>query len=148
LPLEQDLEITGNPIITLYLESTHEDGAIFAYLDDVDENGKITYITDGQFRVIHRKISEEEPSYKLAVPYHSYKRKDAEPLKSGEVAEIKFDLHVTSVLIRKGHSIRIAIAGHDKDTFARYPVEGRPTINIYRSKKNASYIELPVIIKD
>ena len=145
--LEEDIEITGNPIITLYIDSTHEDGAIHVYLDDVDEQGNITYITDGQLRVIHRKISNEDPPYKIMVPYHSYKKKDAEPLVPGEIAEIKFGLYVTSVLIRKGHKIRIAIAGADKGTFAKYPADGRPTITVHRNKNYASYIDLPLILK-
>ena len=146
-PVEGDIEITGNPIVTLFIDSTHEDGALHVYLDDVDEQGNITYITDGQLRVIHRKISNEDPPYKIMVPYHSYKKEDAEPLVPGEVAEIKFGLYVTSVIIRKGHRIRIAIAGADKDTFARYPAEGKPTIRVHRNKIHASNIDLPVIIK-
>lgn len=146
-PIEEDMEITGNPIVTLYIDSTHEDGALHVYLDDVDEHGNITYITDGQLRVIHRKISSEDPPYKIMVPYHSYKKKDAKPLIPGEIAEIKFGLYATSVVIRKGHRIRIAIAGADKDTFAKYPAEGRPTINVQRNKNYASYIDLPLIIK-
>ena len=147
-PLEKDIEITGNPVISLQITSTHEDGAIFVYLDEVDEKGKITYITDGQFRVIHRKLSSEKPPYKMTIPYHSFKKKDAEPLIPGEITEITFGLHVTSVLIKKNHRIRIAIAGHDKDTFARYPAEGRPTITISRNKNFASFIDLPVISKN
>lgn len=146
-PVEEDMEITGNPIITLYIDSTHDDGAIHVYLDDVDENGDITYITDGQLRVIHRKISNEEPPYKIMVPYHSYKKKDAELLIPGEIAEIKFGLYATSVVIREGHRIRIAIAGADKDTFARYPAEGKPTIKVHRNKNYTSNIDLPLILK-
>ena len=41
----------------------------------------------------------------------------------------------------------IAIGGADKDTFARYPEEGTPTITIERNKKNSSLIELPIIKK-
>ncbi len=146
-PIEEDMEITGNPIITLYIDSTHEDGALHVYLDDVDEHGNITYITDGQFRVIHRKISSEDPPYKIMVPYHSYKKKDAELLVPGEIAEITFGLYATSVLIRKGHRIRIAIAGADKDTFAKYPAEGKPIITVRRNKIHASYIDLHLIMK-
>jgi len=36
-PLEHDLEITGYPVVTLYVASTEEDGAFFVYLEDVDE---------------------------------------------------------------------------------------------------------------
>ncbi|MFX0049524.1 MAG: CocE/NonD family hydrolase, partial [Candidatus Hermodarchaeota archaeon] len=142
---EEDIELTGQIVLCLYLASTHEDGAIFAYFEDVDENGKITYITDGEFRVIHRKILTTEPPYKILIPYHSYKKEDSAPLVPGEITEIKFGLHATSVLIKKGHRIKIAIAGADKDTFLRYPAEGRPTITISRNNTHSSYIEIPII---
>lgn len=144
-PLEGDMEITGHPIITLYLTSTHEDGNIFVYLEDVNETGKVTYVTEGYLRLINRKISQEKPPYKMMVPYHSFKRKDALPIVPGEIVEISFGFLPISVLIRQGHRIRIAITGADKDTFARYPVEGNPTLSIKRNEKYPSFIEIPVI---
>ena len=83
-PLDKDMEITGHPFITLFITSTHVDGAIFAYMEDVDENGNVIYITEGELRVIRRKISTETPPYKIMVPYHSFKKKDCMPLTSGE----------------------------------------------------------------
>jgi putative CocE/NonD family hydrolase len=144
-PFKEDTEITGQAIITLYLTSTHKDGAIFVYLEDVDEKDNVTYITDGEFRVIHRRISKENPPYKIIIPYHTYNEKDASPLIPGEITKIKFGLHATSVLIRKGHRLKIAIAGADKDTFSRYPAEGKPIIKIFRNREYASYIDLPII---
>jgi putative CocE/NonD family hydrolase len=143
-PLETDTEITGHAIITLHLTSTHEDGAIFAYLEDVDEIGKVIYITEGELRLIHRKISEEEPQYKTMVPYHTFKQKDAMPMVPGEISDISFGFLPTSVLIRKGHKIRISIAGADKDTFDRYPSEGNPTYTIQRNKNYPSFIDIPI----
>ncbi len=147
-PLENDLEITGNPIITLYLSSTHDDGAVFVYLEDVDDEGNVVYLTDGNLRVIHRKISLETPPYKTLIPYHTFLKKDALPLVPNEVSEIKFGLHATSVLIRKGHRIRVAIAGADKGVFMRYPAKGKPIIAIQRNNKYPSLIEIPIIHKE
>ena len=144
-PLKEDLEITGNPIITLYLSSTHDDGAVFVYLEDVDEDGNVIYITEGNLRLIHRKISSEKPPYKNFIPYHTFLKKDALPLVPNEITEIKFGLIVTSVLVRKGHRIRLAIAGADKDTFKRYPSKGKPVITIERNKKYPSFIDIPTI---
>lgn len=143
-PLEEDLEITGHSIITIFLTSTHDDGAIFAYLEEVDENGKVTYITEGELRLIHRKISTDEPPYKMTVPYHTFKQKDSQPVEPGELMEISFGFLPTSVLISKGHKIRVAIAGADKDTFDRYPEEGTPTYTIKRNKNYASFIEISI----
>ncbi len=145
LPLEDNLEITGNPIITLYLSSTHEDGAVFVYLEDVDEEGNVLYITEGNLRLIHRKISSEKPPYKNFIPYRTYMKKDALPLVPNETTEIKFGLHATSYLFKKGHRIRLALAGADKETFMRYPSKGKPVITIERNKKHPSFIEIPII---
>jgi len=145
-PLEKDIEITGHPVITLYLSSTHKDGAVIAYLEDVDEDGKVYNITEGELRFIHRQISSEEPPYNIMVPYHSFKQEDSQLMIPGEITEIKFGFLPTSVMIKKGHKIRIAIAAADKHTFSRYPVEGNPTITLLRNRINSSFIDLPVII--
>jgi len=147
-PVETDTEITGYPIVTLYVTSTCTDGAFFAYLEDVDESGKATYVTEGLLRAIHRKVSKEAPPYNQLVPYHSFKKKDSMPLVPGELAELTFGLLPTSVLIRKGHRIRIAIAGHDKDTFVRIPLGETPVITVARNRINASFIDLPVAQND
>jgi hypothetical protein len=55
------VEITGHPVVTLYVTSTAKDGAFYVYLEDVDENGKVTYVTEGQLRPLHRKVSNEIP---------------------------------------------------------------------------------------
>ena len=144
-PLARDLEITGYPIVTLYVTSTHEDAALFVYLEDVDESGRVFYATEGQLRALHRKVSSGPSPYRLQVPHHSFREEDAMPLVPGELAEITFGLHPTSVLIRKGHRIRIGIAGHDEGTFVRIPAEGTPDITIARNRIHASCIDLPVL---
>jgi putative CocE/NonD family hydrolase len=144
-PLESDVEITGYPVVSLFLISTHTDGAFFVYLEDVDENGKVTYLTEGELRAIHRRVSHDVSPLKILVPYHSFKRRDALPLVPGEGAELTFGLQPISVLVRKGHRVRVALAGHDKGTFARIPATGNPTIAIQRKKDAWSSIELPIV---
>ena len=145
LPFEADTEITGYPVIDLFITSTANDEAFFVYLEDVDEQGAVTYVTEGELRALHRKISTDTPPYKTLVPYHSFKRQDAMPLVPGQIAELKFGFQPISFLIKKGHRLRIAIAGHDKGTFARIPSEGTPTITVARNKQHTSWIELPVV---
>jgi putative CocE/NonD family hydrolase len=144
-PLEEDLEVTGHPVVTLHLSSTLEDGAVFVYLEDITPDGRVLYLGEGQLRLLHRKVSDENPPFVTVAPYHSYKRADAEPMVPGQVAEVTFGLLPTSVLFRAGHRIRIAIAGADADTFARVPAEGVPVWTIQRSQGGASHILLPVI---
>ncbi len=143
-PVEKEIEITGYPIVTLFIKSTHEDGAFFVYLEAVDEQGGTQYLTEGQLRAIHRQISQETPPYKQFVPYHSFKRKDALPLIPGEIAELTFGLNPISVLVKQGWRIKVSIAGADNDTFLAIPTNGFPSVEIIFGGVNASFIEIPI----
>jgi putative CocE/NonD family hydrolase len=144
-PMETDLEITGFPAVTLYVTSSETDGAFHVYLEDVAPDGRVTYITEGVLRAIHREVSDDEPPYQVPGPYYrSYERADAAPLEPGEVAELKLNLYPTSVLIKEGHRLRVAIAGHDASVFDRYPAQGTPLLSVGRNSAYPSHIELPV----
>ncbi len=144
-PLDSDTEITGHPLVTLFASSDAADGAFFAYLEDVDETGRVTYLTEGEIRAAGRQISRAEPPYHVFGPYRTFERRDAEKMVPGKTVDLTFDLWATSVLIRKGHRIRIAIAGADKDNFAEYPAARAkaPTIRIERNRRYPSRIVLP-----
>jgi putative CocE/NonD family hydrolase len=147
-PLENDTEITGHPVVHLYVRSSTTDGQFFVYLETVDPDGRVRLLTEGQLRGLHRKISGDTPPYKMFGPYHSLKEKDALPLVPGEVAEIAFDLFPISVLLKKGQRIRLAIAGADADVFA--PIAGceNPEITVERNSMYASRIDLPIIDRE
>jgi putative CocE/NonD family hydrolase len=144
-PLAEDVEITGHAVVTLYVVSTATDGAFYVYLEDVNETGRVTYITEGQLRALHRRVTERRPPLTLFAPHHSFLREDGMPLVPGEVAELRFGLLPTSCRVRRGHRLRVAIAGHDKDTFARIPDEGMATIAVQRNSRNASRIDLAIV---
>jgi putative CocE/NonD family hydrolase len=144
-PLRDAIEISGYPVLTLYLASTASDVAVYAYLEDVDEQGRVTYVTEGQLRPIHRRLPSEASPYDLQVPYHSFRRGELQPLTPGEVVELAFGLHPTSVLIRRGHRLRLGIAGHDEGTFPRVPPQGTPVLTLERNAGRASRLELPTL---
>jgi putative CocE/NonD family hydrolase len=144
-PLESDLEITGAAVLTIEMSSTASDGALHAYLEDVAPEGRVTYVDEGILRVVNRKeVDPKTLPYQPIGPAHSFLRKDAEPLTPGEVARIRFALYPTSVVLRKGHRIRVSLAGADADVYKRYPQEGNPTWTVYRNAQRASFLELPV----
>jgi putative CocE/NonD family hydrolase len=144
IPLAEQMEVTGHPQVRLYVTSTAVDGNFFAYLEDVDEQGRVTYVTEGMLRAIHRKLSSRTPLYHDLVPYHSFNRADAAPLEPGEVTELAFDLLPTSYLFRAGHRVRLALAGADRDHFFVPPGEP-PVLRFYRDSEHSSRIDLPVI---
>ena len=143
-PLDSDLEITGSPMLTLEMSSTTTDGALHAYLEDVSPEGRVTYLDEGMLRVLDRQeVDPKSLPYTPLGPAHSFLRKDAEPLTPGEPARIHLSLYPTSVLLRKGHRLRVALAGADASVFQRYPKEGTPTWTVYREAQRASFIEWP-----
>lgn len=144
-PATADIQITGTPVVRLNMTSTLADGAVLVYLEDVDENGNSTYITEGGLRLMHRQEAiQDETQFNM----HTFSEEDAKPMVPGEVSEVAFKLWPTSVLIKKGHSIRIAIAGADKSIFDRTPKRGTPSYEIMRSATELSFITLPIVVTD
>jgi len=141
-PLESDLEVTGSPKVNLSLKSTAGDGEYFAYLEDVDLKGRVWYVTEGELRALHRAESSNPP-YPQPAPYHSFKRSDGAPLEAGEISQIDLALIPTSYLFRRGHAIRLALAGADRDHFAALP-GAPPSWTVYRDAGHRSSLELPV----
>lgn len=141
----RDTEITGVPVVTLELRSSATDGAFFAYLEDVAPDGRVSYITEGELRALHRKVSPPSPERATLGPRHSMAAADGEALVPGEPAELRIGMWATSVLVKAGHRIRLAIACADADTFVRIPAEGQVTVEILRDALHATRLELPVL---
>lgn len=145
LPLAEDIEITGHPVMNLYIGCNQDDFQVFVYLEMIDPNGHVRLLTEGQLRSIHRKVSTEHPPYPMFGPYHSLKQNDACWRSAGEISNIAFDLFPISVRIPAGYRIRVAIAGADKDVFTPMSSANKTVFNIFRSREIASYIDLPII---
>lgn len=141
-PVAENLEVTGHTRITLWVASSVSDGQFFAYLEDVSPNGAVTYITEGLIRGLHRAVNPAP--YWYPGPSHSFRRNDGRLLEEGKPTEISFVLLPTSYLVRKGHAVRIALAGADRDQFAPLPGEA-PTWRVYRDAARPSRIELPIV---
>jgi uncharacterized protein len=142
-PLASDVEISGSPVVVLEVASTALDGAFFGYLEDVAPDGHVTYLDEGELRAVNRKqMDVNERPYDSLGPVPSNLRRDAQPLIPGKPAELKFCMWPTSILLRKGHQIRVALAGADAGVFRRYPPGGDVTWTVYRQSALASYVEL------
>ncbi|MEZ4585737.1 MAG: CocE/NonD family hydrolase [Gemmatimonadales bacterium] len=144
-PLTEPMEITGQPVVTVWISADRDDAAVFAYLEDVAPDGRVTYLGEGQLRALHRAVSNAAPPYPVVGPYHSFFRADGAPLAPGTETELAFALHPLSVRIGAGHRLRVAVAGGDQDTFARVPSEGPLEIMVHRGGERRSRIVLPVV---
>jgi putative CocE/NonD family hydrolase len=143
-PLDTDVEISGSPALVFNVASSATDGAFFAYLEDVGPDGHVTYLDEGELRAINRKqMDTHERPYNSPCPASGSSRHNAQPLVPGEPAELKICMWPTSVLLRKGHQIRVALAGADSG-FRRYPPVGDVTWTVYRQHSLGSYVEIPM----
>jgi putative CocE/NonD family hydrolase len=143
-PLESTIEVTGHPIANLWFSTEAPDLDVFVYLEEVDSSGKSTYITEGNLRASHRKVSKA-PYNNFALPYHSHYQSDLMPIPSREPMELVFKLLSTSHRFHQGNRIRITIAFADADNFETPVVDPAPKIHLLRDGNHQSSIQLPVV---
>lgn len=165
-PMEEDTEVTGHPIVHIWVSSTADYGDFFFYLEDVDENGRVILITEYPLRAGFAGLYDDDlqisggynVDVKPDLPWHGYRKADYvdKIFAEDKVVELVNDLHPTSWVFKRGHSIRLAIACADWPTFRLHPKLAPsnrpddphnivPTITIYRDKLRPSHIELPII---
>ena len=143
-PLQEDVEVTGEIRVKFWASSSALDTDFTAKLIDVYPSnpdypgGFDLNIGDGIVRARYRDSRTEE---KLMRP--------------GEVYEFEVRLYPTSNVFKKGHRIRVDIAGSNFPRFDVNPNTGEPlnenrrtikAVNtIYHDKSRPSHILLPVI---
>jgi hypothetical protein len=111
-PLDRPLEITGQAVLRLKLSlGRADDPAIFGYLVGVDPQGHAVYLTEGQLRLVDRKLAAGTASL------HSYHRADALPVPASRPFAAVVTLLPTSVLVPKGWRVRLLLASGDRSTF-------------------------------
>ena len=142
VPVVVDTEIAGTPVMHLRLASSATDGLVIAYLEDVAPGGRVTYVSQGVLRLAHRKLAAPDGREVSADPYHSYLRADMAPMQPGVAEDITMAISPIAALIKKGHRIRVAIAGADDENLERVPQHGDVMLSLGRGA--ASYLELPV----
>jgi putative CocE/NonD family hydrolase len=142
-PLKAEVEVTGHPVIHLWVTSSARDGDFFVYLEDVTEASFSKYITEGSLRASHRAVSTAPYNY-LGLPYHRSNAADIADLPDQPV-ELVFDLLPTSYVFDAGHRIRVTLTCADKDNALTPQVDPPPTVHLYREADHASYIVLPII---
>ena len=78
-PLAHDMELTGSPVVHLWISAGAADMNFFAYLEDVAPDGKVTIATDGRLRASLRALSTP-PYSNFNLPYHRMFEQDWQPL--------------------------------------------------------------------
>jgi putative CocE/NonD family hydrolase len=141
-PLADAVTMTGHPIVDMFWNANANDATVFAYLEEVLEDGSVIYVTEGTMRPMHRKVVASD--YKYPAPFHSYKKEDALPYTAGETVRLEFDCAPISYQFKKGSAIRVSIAGADIQHFD-LPKDIPTEFNISISKEMPSSIIIPVV---
>lgn len=140
--LTKDLQVTGHPVLDLWVASTANDGDFIATLQDLAPGGEaVSYNVHGRLRASLRKTAPA-PYDNLGLPYHPMLAADALPLVPGEPARLTFDLLPTSQVFKAGHRIRLVISFAEAATPKLDPA---PRVTLYRDAAHASALTLPII---
>jgi putative CocE/NonD family hydrolase len=142
-PLASAAEISGHPVVTLRVAADQPDAALFVYLEEVEADGRVRYVTEGMLRALHRKETPCPPYHRTAWPFRSFARADAAPLRPGVVETIRFALLPTSWRFAEGSRIRLAIAGGDADHYGQVPHGRPPRLTLHHGGADGSFLDLP-----
>jgi putative CocE/NonD family hydrolase len=138
------VEITGHPVVHLWLKTDASDLDAFVFLEEVNQSGKSTYITEGNLRSSHRKLSKA-PYNNLGLPYHSHYKSDLAPIPTGEPVELVSSLLPASYRFHKGNRIRMTVAFSDADNFETPVINPAPKVQLLRDRNHSSFVQLPVV---
>ena len=142
-PLETDVQVSGHPVLRLWLSSSAGDADVVARIDDVAPDGTHTYRTvEGRLRASMRATTEA-PYDNLGLPYHPFTEASAMPLTPDEPALLEFDFYMISNLFRAGHRIRLTLNFADARATPRQPEP--PGIGVHFGGGMDSALILPVI---
>jgi putative CocE/NonD family hydrolase len=142
-PLEEDMQITGHPVLKLWIASTSQDADVIARIDDVAPDGSSRYYNvEGRLRASLRKTAKA-PYNNLGLPWHPFTKDSVQPLKAGEPVPVEFDLLPLSYVFKEGHKIRLTLNFADARAT---PKQTPPTeVTVYHGGTKQSVLTLPVI---
>jgi hypothetical protein len=136
-PLPEPVEVTGRITATLFISSDCPDTDFTVKLSDVYPNGKSMLVTDGIQRASLRDRFETR-----------------QLLEPDEVYKLDVDLWSTSLILNRGHRLRIAISSSNSPRFEPNANTGDPhpspgksriaTNTVHLSAKHPSRIMLPL----
>ncbi|MEP7211420.1 MAG: CocE/NonD family hydrolase [Alphaproteobacteria bacterium] len=140
-PLAADLEVTGHPVMDLWIETAANDTDVTARIDDVAPDGTTrSYQMIGQLRASHRTLAKA-PYNNLGLPWMTHREADAKPLPANAPTELKFALLPMSYIFKAGHKVRVTLTFVDPQRRS----EGISPVTVLSGPATPSAIVLPVI---
>ncbi len=109
-PLAHPVQITGFPVMKLWISTLARDTDVIAWLDDIAPDGSTrSYQMFGRLRASDRALAKA-PYNDFGLPWHPFLKKDARPLEPGKATELQFGLLPMSYIFPAGHRIRLTVS--------------------------------------
>jgi putative CocE/NonD family hydrolase len=143
VPLDSPVQVIGHPVVHIWLRTDAPDLDLFVYLEEVDDEGNSTYVTEGNLRASHRALGRASFE-NLGLPWHNHFKSELQAIPAGEPMELVFDLLPTAYQFSKGRRIRVTVAFADADNFDTPAIDPVPVVHLLREKNHPSFIELPL----
>jgi putative CocE/NonD family hydrolase len=140
--LSEDMEVTGHPVMTLWLKTDAGDVDVTARLEDIAPDGSArSYQMLGRLRASHRQLATPPYNY-LGLPWQTHLQADAKPVPAGQPVELKFDLLPMSYIFKAEHKLRVTLTFADPQRR-----DQAPPVAILAGGATPSAINLPLIPK-
>lgn len=155
-PMKAETEITGPLMLNVWVSSSSEDMDIMVTLRNIGPDGEDVWevgqhgqpvpLTKGWLRASHRKLDT-----KRSMPYRPYHAHDERRwLIPGEPVECQVEIWPTSIVLQKGHKLRLDVQPRDGVGSAPYThyhadYNAGAENTIYAGGDKLSYLLLPVI---
>jgi uncharacterized protein len=108
-PMRRDREFTGHGVLTLYTSTDQTDLDVIVKVSLMRDGSLPVTVSRGWLRASHRA---EDPELSSDMrPFHRHDK--AEPLKSGQVYELRIELLPMSFLARQGDRVCLQISNND-----------------------------------
>lgn len=144
-PLAQNWIVSGNPIVKVFVKPNKEDCSLFVYLEDVSPSGSVNYVTEAQILCGNTLSDAQVQKYKTLLPMRTFKKIDYKQFAPGEVREVDLEMFPISYQFKKGHRVRLSIAGRDRNHFKLPPfAKMSDEIEIVCGDQHASQVCLPI----
>jgi putative CocE/NonD family hydrolase len=138
--LSAEREVTGEVLVNLHVAVDRNDANLFAFLEDVAPDGKLTIVTEGRQRASLR-TPNAAPWRMPATPWMRSNAEDVQLLQPGVAVRLQFAMLPTSYVFRAGHRLQITVTGADHRERDRPAQNAGATIRLLGAESN--FVELP-----
>jgi len=151
-PFTADTRFTGPALADLWLSTTARDAVVSVRVTDVAPDGTSKEMTAGWLAASFRKIDPSRSRWvdgQLLQPWHPFTRASVLPVKAGEPMELPVEIFPSNFVVKKGHSLRVAVGPSDFPHAMPPAPQGANelggVVSILHDAKHASYVALPTL---